>query len=107
MYLFDADSMLRQCFRHDILVPMLMDRADQTHQDHEGALNFATDAWTSPNHKAYVAVTVHFEDDGKPISMLLDIVEVPCSHSGVNLAAAFAKILDEFGISDKVRKKSV
>lgn len=74
---------------------------------HEGALNFATDAWTSPNHKAYVAVTVHFEDDGKPISMLLDIVEVPCSHSGVNLAAAFAKILDEFGISDKVRKKSV
>jgi hypothetical protein len=34
--------------------------------------------------------------------MLLDIVEVAKSHSGVNLAAAFAHILDEFGISDKV-----
>ena len=36
--------------------------------------------------------------------MLLDIVEVACSHSGLNLAAAFAKILDDFGISDKVRQ---
>jgi hypothetical protein len=34
--------------------------------------------------------------------MLLDIVEVAKSHSGINLAAAFAKILDDFGISDKV-----
>jgi hypothetical protein len=49
-----------------------------------------------------VAVTVHFENAGVPISMLLDIVEVACSHSGVNLAAAFSKILEEFGISDKV-----
>jgi hypothetical protein len=34
--------------------------------------------------------------------MLLDIVEVARSHSGLNLAAAFAKVLDDFGISDKV-----
>ena len=49
----------------------------------------------------YVAVTVHFENEGVPISMLLDIVEVVRSHSGVNLAAAFAKILEDFGVSDK------
>lgn len=36
--------------------------------------------------------------------MLLDIVEVACSHSGINLAGAFAKILEDFGISDKARK---
>ena len=66
-------------------------------------MNFATDAWTSPNSKAYVAVSVHFEVNGVPISMLLDLVEVPRSHSGLNLAIAFAKILEEFGISDKVR----
>ena len=35
--------------------------------------------------------------------MLLNIMEVTGSHSGLNLAAAFAKILDDFGISDKVR----
>jgi hypothetical protein len=71
-------------------------------QEHEGALSFATDAWTSPNHKAYVAITVHFEYEGKPIAMLLDLVELAKSHSGVNLAAAFAQVLEEFGISDKV-----
>ena len=69
-------------------------------------MSFATDAWTSPNHKAYVAVTVHFKNNGKPVSMLLDIVELACSHSGLNLAAAFAKILEDFGISDKVSKLS-
>ncbi|KAF8809255.1 hypothetical protein BYT27DRAFT_7012694, partial [Phlegmacium glaucopus] len=58
-------------------------------QEHKGALNFATDAWTSPNHKAYVVVTVHFKDEGVPMAMLLDIVELACSHSGFNLAAAF------------------
>jgi hypothetical protein len=65
-------------------------------------LSFATDAWTSPNNKAYVAVSVHFESNGVPISMLLDIVEVARSHSGLNLAAAFAEILEDFGINDKV-----
>ena len=74
-------------------------------QEYNGALNFATDGWTSPNNKAYIAVTVHFEKDGVPVSMLLDLVEVAKSHSGLNLAAAFAKILDDFGISDKVSKK--
>jgi hypothetical protein len=71
-------------------------------QEYDGALNFATDAWTSLNHKAYVAVTVHFEQKGVPISMLLDLVEVARSHSGVNLAEAFANVLEEFGIQDKV-----
>ena len=34
--------------------------------------------------------------------MLLDLVEVAKLHSGVNLAAALAKVLEEFRISDKV-----
>ena len=73
-------------------------------QVHQGALSFATDAWSSPNHKAFIAVTVHFEDNGIPVCMLLDIVEVSMSHSGANLAGVFAHIVDEFGISDKVSK---
>ena len=60
------------------------------------------DAWTSPNHEVYVAFTVHFKHKGAPISMLLDLVEVAKSHLGVNLAKAFAKVLEEFGIEDKV-----
>jgi hypothetical protein len=65
-------------------------------------LNFATNTWTSPNNKAFMAVTVHLEDNGVPISMLLDIVEVARLHSGLNLALVFVEILEEFGISDKV-----
>jgi hypothetical protein len=65
-------------------------------------LSYATDAWTSPNQRAYVAITVHLEHNGEPISLLLDIVEVAQSHTGVNLAAAFAKILEDYAISDKV-----
>ncbi|KAK0455162.1 uncharacterized protein EV420DRAFT_1621399 [Desarmillaria tabescens] len=49
--------------------------ADLLHK-YPGCLNFATDAWTSPNHCPYIAVTVHFEYKGKPISLLLDFVEV-------------------------------
>ena len=65
-------------------------------------LSFGTDAWTSPNSKVYIAVTVHLEQNGVPLSLLLDIVEVAESHSGKNLAAAFTKILNEFGITEKV-----
>lgn len=74
----------------------------RAHQDYEGKLSFATDAWTSPNHKSFVAVTVHFEKNGAPIAMLLDLVQVAKSHTGVALAAVFAKILDDFGIAHKV-----
>ena len=71
-------------------------------QEYDGNLNFTTNAWTSLNHKAFVVFTVHFEHEGTPISMLLDLVEVAKSHSGVNLAEAFAKVLEDFGIQDKV-----
>ena len=73
----------------------------------------------SPNHKVFVAVTVHMEQCGKPVLFILDVVEVAMvspyvfasyvpldcmvqAHSGINLASAFAQILDEYGISSKV-----
>jgi len=66
-------------------------------------LNFTTDAWTSPNNKAYVTITVHFEQDGVPICLLLDVVEVALSHTSINLAIAFADVLKDYEIEDKVR----
>jgi len=45
-------------------------------KEYEGTLSFATDAWTLPNHCAYIAITVHFEAKGQPVSLLLDLVEV-------------------------------
>jgi hypothetical protein len=61
----------------------------------------------SPNQRAYVAITVHFENKGSLISMLLDIVEVAQSHTGENLAGAFAKIMEDYEISEKVLINSV
>lgn len=45
-------------------------------QDYDGKLSFATDAWTSPNHRAFIAITVHLEVDGQPLRLLLDLVEL-------------------------------
>lgn len=65
-------------------------------------MSFGTDAWTSPNHRAFVAITVHFEHAGTPVCLLLDVVEVARTHTGRNLAIAFADVLKDFGIADKV-----
>ena len=35
-----------------------------------------TDGWTSPNHRAYIAFGVHFDNKGSLQSIPLDIVEV-------------------------------
>ena len=55
----------------------------------------------------YVTVSVHLEQDSIPVSMLLDLVEVARSHSGLNLATTFAKILEDFGISNKVSESGI
>ncbi|KAG2029509.1 hypothetical protein BDR03DRAFT_815818, partial [Suillus americanus] len=70
-------------------------------REHDGRLNFATDAWSLPNHKAFIALSVHLEHNGIPIAMILDIVKVVESHSGMVLAEAFANVLREFRIDDK------
>ncbi|KAG2134705.1 hypothetical protein BD769DRAFT_1291985, partial [Suillus cothurnatus] len=58
-------------------------------QNYEGKLNFATHAWTSPNHRAYVALSVHLEHEGQGLAMILDIIEVAKTHTGADLAEAF------------------
>lgn len=45
-------------------------------QKYDGNLNFQTDAWTSPNHKVYVGITVTSEVNGELLTMVLDVVEV-------------------------------
>ncbi|KAF5356700.1 hypothetical protein D9758_013728 [Tetrapyrgos nigripes] len=61
----------KTCLRIALMLKLM-----KTIKEYDGDLNFATDAWTSPNHRAYVAVSVHLEKEGVPISFLLDFVEV-------------------------------
>jgi hypothetical protein len=53
-------------------------------------------------HRACIVITVHLEQDGVPLSFVLDLVEVPRSHSGYNMVEEFARILKEFSIEHKV-----
>ncbi|KAE9403728.1 hypothetical protein BT96DRAFT_814444, partial [Gymnopus androsaceus JB14] len=53
------------------------DRVDKLLQEYTGCINFATDAWTSPNHHAIVAWTAHIQHQGHPLVFLLDVFEVP------------------------------
>ncbi|KAJ7665490.1 hypothetical protein B0H14DRAFT_2658510 [Mycena olivaceomarginata] len=46
-------------------------------KEYDGRLSFATDAWTSPNHCAFVAWTIHLQHKHEPLVLLLDIFEVP------------------------------
>jgi hypothetical protein len=38
------------------------------------------------------------------MALLLDLVEVPKSHTGLNLANTFVEVLEAFGIKEKVSK---
>jgi len=71
-------------------------------REHPGRLHFGTDAWTSPNQRAFVAWTVHLEHESQMLSFLLDIIEVPESHTGATLAKAFHKMLVSYGIETKI-----
>lgn len=50
-----------------------------------------------------MAISIHFEQNGKPFAMLLDIDKVPKSHMGLNLVLACIKVLEDFGINDNIR----
>ncbi|GBE82246.1 hypothetical protein SCP_0406300 [Sparassis crispa] len=78
------------------------ERIGQLLREHPGHLNFATDAWTSPNHCAFVAWTVHLEFQGYPLSFLLDVIEVLESHTGQTLAREFQAMLVRYGIEQKI-----
>ncbi|KAJ7016341.1 hypothetical protein C8F04DRAFT_981906, partial [Mycena alexandri] len=46
-------------------------------EEYPGRLSFSTDAWTSPNHRAFVAWIVHLQHEGELLSFPLDVYEVP------------------------------
>jgi hypothetical protein len=49
----------------------------------------------------YVALTVHLEHKGNPLSVLLNVVEVLNTCSGVNLAITFTVVLQTFEIEER------
>lgn len=60
------------------------------------------DAWTTPNNNMFVVFTVHIEHEGHSLSFLLNIVKVPESHMGEQLAKELQQVLEAFKIEEKV-----
>ncbi|TFY59741.1 hypothetical protein EVJ58_g5590 [Rhodofomes roseus] len=87
---------------HNIFMHMHERIGKMLQQDFNGKLSFATDCWILPNHKAMVAFSVHFEQNGIPARLVLDVVELAKAHLVINLAVVFAKMLKEFGIDTRI-----
>ncbi|KAI6107638.1 hypothetical protein EDD16DRAFT_1488628 [Pisolithus croceorrhizus] len=62
-------------------------------QSYTGKLSFGTDTWTSPNHKAFMAVTVHLIEKGKPLGMPLDFFEVTRVHLTISIALPHLRLI--------------
>ncbi|KAJ7598262.1 hypothetical protein C8J56DRAFT_708256, partial [Mycena floridula] len=67
-----VSQLLSMSLLSSIIVPML-----KRLQEYPGKISFTSDAWTSPNHRAFVAWTAHFQHQGKLVSFMIDIYEVP------------------------------
>ncbi|KAJ3833742.1 hypothetical protein F5878DRAFT_492977, partial [Lentinula raphanica] len=63
-------------------------------QAYEYLIPVELDCWSSPNHRAFMSVMIHIfrnsDENGAEelTAVLLDFVELPCSHSGENMAEA-------------------
>ncbi|KIK57252.1 hypothetical protein GYMLUDRAFT_61541 [Collybiopsis luxurians FD-317 M1] len=75
-------------------------------QAYKGELPIALDCWTSPNHHTFMSISVswlHNNENGEQLmTMLLDFLELPRSHSTENMAQAAVQTLREYGIEKKV-----
>ena len=60
-----------------------------------------TDIWTSRNNEAYTGVTVHFINTSYQLkAYLLETVEFPGAHTGVNIAAELQQVLDNWKLPE-------
>lgn len=76
-------------------------------QECDGELAIALDCWSSPNHRPWMSISIsrlRQREDGveETITHVLDFVELPCSHSGRNMAECVVRVLKEYGIENKV-----
>lgn len=68
-----------------------------------GRVSFTADMWTSTiSSEAYLGLTIHYIDQHWILQrFLLDIVPFKTRHTGVNIASAISKVLNEFNLTNK------
>lgn len=93
---------LRRTYRYAFVSAIKCTRGLLYAQKHPGEINLATDCWTAPNHRAFLALYAFYDHDGKHEVLLLDMKEVPDAHTGQRLGREIELILNDFGIAQKV-----
>ena len=73
-----------------------------THQSYKGRISYTTDCWTSPNHRAFLALLGYIEVGAQIWVFPVDVIEVPRNHTGKNLADEVNGTA-EVDVDDKVK----
>ena len=72
-------------------------------KDFYSYLNLTLDGWSSPNGIPVLAVTGHWIDSNWQMrKWVVDVVEIPGSHTGKKLAELVLGILKDFGLTTKI-----
>ena len=84
-------------------IPKLYDREKECMRNALTSVNsfaLTTDIWTSRHNQAYTGLTVHYIDDCYHLqSHLLETIEFPESHTGINISEELEVILEEWKLS--------
>jgi len=78
------------------------------YQDALGRVSLTSDLWSDPNQRSFMAVTAHWMAKGRTNqlelrSALVAFREVDGSHTGDNLGQVLFDIIQDIGITHKVR----
>ena len=84
--------------KYDLIKAETVDKLKQVR-----CVNLTTDMWTSRATQGYLALTAHgLTDNFEFVSVLLETVHMPQSHSGENMADEIMSIVDSWGLKGKV-----
>ncbi len=66
-------------------------------------MSLAVDCWSSPNKKAFIAITAYYiSEDWKYKEVLLAFELLTGSHTRQNLAMVVKRVLDQFNLTDRL-----
>ncbi|CAD6979758.1 unnamed protein product [Tilletia controversa] len=68
----------------------------------EGAIHLAMDIWTSPNGHSYIGVVGCWQEIGKPVRHVLEMIPITNRHTAQNIATEIARMMKRLGIERKV-----
>jgi hypothetical protein len=93
-------------------VPKLLEEGFTTHRQRLitklkfslAQVHFSIDIWSSPNHHSLLAIVAHFinPDSRQLCKALLALRELEGAHSGEAIAETFLRVINSYGIQDKI-----